>query len=132
MTLDWSDHSIVVRNLRGRFSISEEPGTPNLPLRNASVELRDVYTSRLIETASTDPNGDYEFTISDSGLYALRLVLPMKAEADFENRDLAVELDPSAKEYSIPEMKVVQSGCHYGGGVQLLRRSSADDHWEAP
>jgi len=132
VALDWPDHPIVVRNLRGRLSISEDPDTPTLPLRHATVELRDVYTSRLIETASTDPNGDYEFTTSDSGLYALRLVVPTKAEAEFENRDLAVELDPSAKEYSILEMKIVQSeGCHYGGGVQLLRRSSAEDVWKA-
>lgn len=132
VTLDWPDHPIVIRKLRGRLSISEEPDTPNLPLRNATVELRDVYTSRLLETASTDANGDYEFTTSAPGLYALRLVLPTRTEADFENRDLAVELDPSAKEFSISEMKVVQSGgCHYGGGVQLLRKSSVDDRWEA-
>jgi hypothetical protein len=55
-------------------------------------------------------------------------VLPKKEQAGFENRDLAVELDPSAKEYSILEMKVVQSDCY---GVQLLRRSPTDDLWEA-
>jgi hypothetical protein len=128
VSLDWPNSSLAYRFLRGRFTTSEEVDDPEIPLRNTLVELRDVYTGRLIESGSTDANGDYQFSTTTPGLYALRLVLPKKEQAGFENRDLAVELDPSAKEYSILEMKVVQSDCY---GVQLLRRSPTDDLWEA-
>jgi hypothetical protein len=128
VSLDWPNSSLAYRFLRGRFTTSEEVNDAEIPLRNTLVELRDVYTGRLIESGFTDVNGDYQFSTTNPGLYALRLVLPKKEQAGFENRDLAVELDPSAKEYSIPEMKVVQSDCY---GVQLLRRSPTDDLWEA-
>jgi hypothetical protein len=128
LSMDWPNYSVAYRLLRGRFTTSEREDDPEIPLRNTVVELRDVYTARLIESGSTDVNGDYQFSTTDPGLYALRLVLPKKGHAGFENRDLAVELDPSAKEYSIPEMKVVQSDCY---GVELLRRSPTEDLWEA-
>jgi hypothetical protein len=128
VSLDWPNSSLAYRFLRGRFTTSEEVSDPEIPLRNTIVELRDVYTGRLIESGSTDANGDYQFSTTTPGLYALRLVLPKKGQAGVENRDLAVELDPSAKEYSIPEMKVVQSDCY---GVELLRRSPTDEFWEA-
>ena len=128
ISLDWPNSSRAYRVLRGRFTTSEEVDDPEIPMRNVLVELRDVYTARLIESGSTDANGDYQFSTIDSGLYAMRLVLPKKGQPGFETRDLAVELDSSAKEYWIPEMKVVQSDCY---GVQLLRRSSTDDLWAA-
>lgn len=128
VSLDWPNYSLAYRFLRARFTTSEQVNDPEIPLRNTLVELRDVYTGRLIESGSTDANGDYQFSTTTPGLYALRLVLPKKGQTGFENRDLAVELEPSAKEYSIPEMKVVQSDCY---GVQLLRRSPTDDLWEA-
>lgn len=128
LSLDWPSLSLAFRFLRGRFTTSGEVGDTAIPLRNTVVELRDVYTARLIESTSTDANGDYQFSTNDPGLYALRLVLPKKGQAGFENRDLAIELDPSAKENSIPEMKVVQSDCD---GVELLRKSARDDVWEA-
>ena len=128
LKLDWPNYSTPYQFLRGRFTISEEEDGPEIPLRHTTVELRDVYNARLIESGSTDSNGDYQFFTTDPGLYALRLVLPKKGQTGLENRDLAVELDPSAKEYSIPEMKVVQSDCY---GVQLLRRSQTEDRWEA-
>lgn len=128
VSLDWPASSLKYRSLSGRFTTSEEINAPETPLANTPVELRDVYTARLIESGSTNENGDYHFSTIDPGLYALRLVLPKRGHTRFENRDLAVELDPSAKEYSIPEMKVVQSDC---AGVQLLRRSATgDDVWE--
>jgi hypothetical protein len=128
VTLHWPNYSVAYRLLRGRFTIAEQPNDPGTPLRNAVVELRDVYTARLIESGSTDANGDYEFATTDPGLYALRLVLPKKGQAGLESRDLAIELDATAKDYSIPEMKVVQSDCY---GIQLLRRSTTEDLWEA-
>jgi len=110
-TLDWPDHSVVVRNLRGRFSFSEEPDAPDLPLRDADVELRDIYTSRLIESVQTDANGDFELATKDPGIYAVRLLLPKKNGDEVEKRDLAVELDPSAKEFSFPELRVRPCDC---------------------
>jgi len=111
VTLHWPDHSIVVRNLRGRFSFSEEPDDPELPLRAADVELWDIYTSRLIESAHTDANGDFELVTKDPGIYAVRLLLPKKNGEDVEKRDLAVELDPAAKVFSFPELRVTRCHC---------------------
>jgi hypothetical protein len=111
VTLDWPDHSIAVRNLRGRFSFSEKPDAPGLPLRAADVELRDIYTSRLIESAYTDANGDFELATKDPGIYAVRLLLPKKNGEEVEKRDLAVELDPAAKEFSFPELRVRKCDC---------------------
>jgi len=125
--LDWPSYPLAVRNLRGRFTTSEGLDSPEIPLRIAIVELREVHTARLIESRATDANGDFEFATSDPGIYALRVVLPKKNKPGTETRDLAIELGPTAKVYSIPEMNVVQSEC---AGVQLLRRSATDDGWE--
>lgn len=111
VTLDWPDHSIAVRNLRGRFSFSEGTDAPDLPLRSANVELRDIYTSRLIESAHTDANGDFELATKDPGIYAVRLLLTKKNGEEVEKRDLAVELDPAAKDFSFPELRVTKCHC---------------------
>jgi hypothetical protein len=127
--IEWPSDSIAVRNLRGRFSVSPEQGNNvEIPLRNASIELRDLRTSRLIESAQTDANGDYEFTTKDSRLYALRLTLPKDGGDGSVYHEVAIELDPAAKEISIPAMKAVQSDCN---GLQLFQRSEKDDTWEA-
>ncbi len=126
--LDWPNHSVATRNLRGKFTVSEQPDGPDIPLRNARVEILDPYTSKLNESGHTDINGDYEFATRIPGVYALRLTLAKKDELGSETRDLPVELDPTAKEYSIPEMKAVHSDCN---GLQLLRRSGTEDSWEA-
>jgi hypothetical protein len=129
IAVDWPDDAIAVQNLRGRFSVSpEEADNVDIPLRNANIELRDLRTSRLIESAQTDANGEYEFATKDSGLYALRLTLPNNDGAGSDYHDLAIELDPTAKEIAIPEMKAVQSDCN---GLQLFQRSEKDDTWEA-
>ena len=109
--VDWPSNALAARNLRGRLSVSDEPSGPEIPLRKAIVELRDVYTARLIETEATDANGDYEFATTTPRVYALRLILPEKNGSGTETRDLAIELDPAAEEISIPGMKVVQSDC---------------------
>jgi hypothetical protein len=116
--LDWPGHSVTTQNLRGKFTVSEELNDPDIPLRNASVELLDPYTSKLIEASYTDVNGDYEFATTIPGVYALRLRLAKKGETGSEAHDLSVELAPGAKEHSIPEMKAVHSDCN---GLQLLR-----------
>jgi hypothetical protein len=126
--LDWPGYSIATRNLRGKFTVSEQLNDPDIPLRNAPVELLDPYTSKLIESGRTDVNGDYEFATRIPGVYALRLRLAKKDGSGFETRDLPAELDPAAKEYSIPEMKAVHSDCY---GLQLLRRIGTEDGWEA-
>jgi hypothetical protein len=128
LKLDWPGYSITTQNLRGKFTASEELGDPDIPLRNAPVELLDPYTSKLIESAHTDLNGDYEFATRIPGVYALRLRLAKKGESGSETRDLPVELAPGAEEYSIPEMKAVHSDCN---GLQLLRKSGTEDRWEA-
>jgi hypothetical protein len=128
LRLDWPGYSVATQNLRGKFTVSEQLNDSDIPLRNAPVELLAPYTSKLIESGHTDVNGDYEFATRIPGVYALRLRLTKKDESGFETRDLPVELDPAAKEYSIPEMKAVHSDCD---GVELLRRSRTEDRWEA-
>lgn len=119
--------SIAHRFLRGKFTVAEDENGPDIPLRNAPVELRNVYPGKLIESVSTDANGDYEFSTTDPELYSLRLTLPKKGEAGSDIRDLPIELDPAAKQFSIPEMTVVQSHCD---GIQLFRRSQGNEGWE--
>jgi len=77
-----------------------------------------------LSLGTRDLNGDYEFATKDPGIYALRLVLPKKAEAGLESRDLAVALEPAADKYSIPDMTAVQPHC---AGVQLFGRSQTGD-----
>jgi hypothetical protein len=126
-TVDWPEHAIAVRSPRGRFSVSEEEkGSPALPLRGATVELRDLYSGRVIESKSTDINGDFEFATKDHGVYALRLTLLKKGEADPDYHYLAFVLDPAASEESIPEIKAVQTECN---GIQVLSRSRAGGQW---
>jgi hypothetical protein len=126
--LDWPGHSLTTQNLRGKFTVSEQLNDPDIPLRNAPVELLAPYTSKLIESVHTDVNGDYEFATRIPGVYALRLRLAKKGESGSETRELPVELAPGAEEYSIPEMKAVHSDCY---GLQLLRKSGTEDRWEA-
>jgi hypothetical protein len=128
LKLDWPGYSVTTRDLRGKFTASQELSDPAIPLRNAPVELLDPYTSKLVESGHTDVNGDYEFATRIPGVYALRLKVGKKDESGSETHDLPVELDPGAKEYSIPEMKAVHSDCN---GLQLLRKSETEDRWEA-
>ena len=129
VNLEWpiTDQSVAHRFLRGRFSAAGDEKAPDIPLRNAALELRDIYTGTLIESVSTDDNGDYEFATTHPGLYALRLTLPKKGEVGTDVRDLPLELDAAATQLSIPEMKVVQSHC---GGIRLFHRSRSNDGWE--
>ncbi len=87
VSLNWPNYSLAYRFLRGRFTISDQVNDPGIPLRKALIELRDVYTAKVIESGSTDANGDYQFSTTNPRLYALRLVLPKKGQAGFENRE---------------------------------------------
>ena len=123
--LDWPVEAIPVRALRGRLTMSEELSEEPTPLQEASVELLDLRTSRLIEASQTNENGSYEFSTVTPGLYVLRVNRPAKGKIESGKRDLAVELDPAAREVAIPEMKVLQSEC---AGVQLFQKIGND--WE--
>jgi hypothetical protein len=125
--VNWPDHTIDVQTLRGRFDVAEELDGPEIPLRNVELELRDLRTSRLIESTHSDANGDYEFATKDPGVYALRLTMSKKDGADSEYRDLAVEIDPAAAANSIPNLVTVQSDCY---GIQFFRRSNSGNDWK--
>ena len=92
----------------------------NLPLRLATVKLVDLRSSRVVETQRTIDDGSYEFSTIEPGLYVIRIT-PRVNEKKTKSLsgDLAVELDPAARESTIPELKVAQSDC---AGVQLLRK----------
>jgi len=86
-------------------------------------------SSQVLETQSAVGDGSYEFSTVEPGLYVVRIIPPARdKKIEPASGDLAVELDPAAQEFMIPEMKVLQSEC---AGVQLLRRT-ANDRWEAP
>jgi len=57
----------------------------------------------------------------------LRLTLPKKGGPGSDIRDLPIEIDPAAKQFSIPDMIVVQSHC---AGIQLFRRKAIGDGWD--
>jgi len=68
VSLDWPNYSLGYRFLRGRFTTSEQVNAPEIPLRNTRVELRDLYTARLIESGSNDANGDFQFSTTNPAL----------------------------------------------------------------
>ena len=117
--LDWPSTKIPVRALSGRLVTSEQLDDDPLPLLRTAVELLDLRTGRVIEKSFTAADGSFAFSTVDSGL-------PPKENVGQSSRELAVELDPAAKEGSIPEMKVLQSEC---GGAQLFRKAKSDK-WE--
>ena len=126
--LRWPASSISVRALSGRLSTSEELDGPSTPLHGAKVELLDLRTGRLIETAETDMDGSYNFSELRRGLYDLRVTPPVPLErGKILSRELAIQLDASGKHGMIPELKVMQSEC---AGVQLFLRTINGD-WDA-
>ena len=126
--LNWPAHSISVRGVRGRLTTSEQLDDPDAPMQSQRVDLLDLRTAQLIESVQTNANGEYEFKTVEPGLYTLRVTLLKKDEQGSESHDLAVEIDPAALDYALPEMKVVQSDCN---GVHFYRRSNrADWTWE--
>jgi hypothetical protein len=122
--VEWPADPSSIRSAKGRFTTSDLLDDPDIPMQNQRVELLDLRTATLIESAQTNANGEYEFKTAQPGLYALRVTLPRKGEPGSENHDLAVEVDPAASDYALPDMKVVQSNCN---GVQFYRRSESDD-----
>jgi hypothetical protein len=97
------------------------------PLQSAAVKLLDLRSSRVVETQRTAADGSYEFSMLEPGLYVVRVIPPAhNKKPNPASGDLAVELDPTALESTIPELKVLQSDC---AGVQLLRRT-AKGQWE--
>lgn len=123
----WPVWPMAVRALRGRLTTSKEVSDDGMPWRDGDVEILDLRTGRLIESTHTDGDGGYEFAVAEPGLYVFRAMMAAKKKGNEpESHDLALELDPSAKEGTIPEMKVIRSDCD---GVQLLRLEA--DGWEA-
>jgi len=115
----WPGESTKIRALRGRLTTSKDPSDEDVPLRDSAVDLLDLVTGRHVESARTDVGGLYEFATAEPGLYVFRVTLAGKENSNkSDSRDLAIELDPSAREATLPEMKVVRSDCY---GVQLYR-----------
>jgi hypothetical protein len=125
--IEWPLDPLPVRTPRGRLITQAEETDLERPLQPATVELVDLRSSRVVETQHTIEDGSYEFSKIEPGLYVVRVIPPAKRKnAKPKSGDLAIELDPSANESTIPEMKVEQSEC---AGVQLLRRA-ANGRWE--
>jgi hypothetical protein len=116
--IEWPLGVLPVRTLRGKLVAPGERTEPDSPLQSATVQLVDLRSSRVIETQSTIDDGSYEFSTTEPGLYAVRVIPPTKdKKAEPASGDHAVELDPAALESTIPDLKVLQSACF---GVQVL------------
>lgn len=116
--IEWPWGVLPVRTLRGKLIVPGEGTEPDSPLQSATVQLVDLRSSRVIETQSTIDDGSYEFSTTEPGLYAVRLIPPTKdRKTEPTSGDHAVELDPAALESTIPDLKVLQSACF---GVQVL------------
>jgi hypothetical protein len=127
IAIEWPLLPLPVRTLRGKLITQAEETDVERPLQPATVELVDLRSSKVLETQSTIGDGSYEFSTIEPGLYVVRVIPPAKDEKTTPaSGGIAIELDPAAKESTIPEMKVEQSECY---GVQLLRRS-ANGRWE--
>jgi hypothetical protein len=126
VSINWPLDPLPVRALRGQLFAPSRRGIDPLP--STIVELVNLRSSEIIETQHTTPDGFYEFSMVEPGVYVVR-VIPLQKDTDLKsvaNGDLDIELDSSAKTASIPEIKVVQSKC---AGVQLFRRN-AKGKWE--
>ena len=111
---------LPVRTLRSRLVAPGEGADTDRPLRSATVALVDLRSSRVVETQQTAEDGSYQFSTIEPGLYVVRVTPPVKDKKTKPiSGDIAVELDPAARESAIPELKVEQSDC---SGVQLLRK----------
>jgi hypothetical protein len=127
--IEWPLETLPVRALRGKLIAPGAASETDRPLQSATVQLVDLRSSRVLETQHAISDGSYEFSTIEPGLYVVRVIPPTKDKKTNPARgDLAVELDPTAQESTIPEMKVLQSDC---AGVELLRRT-AKDRWESP
>jgi|SRR5208282_1649663 len=121
ITIEWPLDSValLVRTLHGRLITEGDESDPNRPLPLATVKLLDLRSSRVVETRHTSEDGSYEFSTIEPGLYVVRVTPPEDKKTKPVSGDLAIELDPAARESTIPEVKVQQSDC---AGVQLLRK----------
>jgi hypothetical protein len=125
--IEWPLEPLPVRALRGRFLAPGVGDKPDHPLQSATVNLVDLRSSRVLETQRTIEDGSYEFSTIEPGLFVVRVIPPTKEKKTKElSGDLAVELDPAARESTIPELKILQSEC---AGVQLLRETKPGQ-WE--
>jgi hypothetical protein len=126
--IEWPLVTLPVRALRGKLIAPGAAADAERTLQSATVQLVDLHSSRVVETRHTIVDGSYEFSTHEPGLYVVRVIPPVSdTKTKPASGDLAVELDPTAQESTIPEMKVLQSEC---AGVQLLRRT-ANGQWEA-
>jgi hypothetical protein len=126
IAIEWPLLPLPVRTLRGKLITQTEETDVERPLQPATVELVDLRSSKVLETQSTIGDGSYEFLTIEPGLYVVRVIPPAKDEKTTPaSGDIVIELDPAAKQSTIPEMKVEQSEC---AGVQLLRRA-ANGRW---
>jgi hypothetical protein len=127
ITIEWPLETLQVRTLRGKLITQAEETDVERPLQPATVELVDLRSPKVLETQSTIGDGSYEFSTIEPGLYVVRVIPPAKDEKTTPARgDIAIELDPAAKEAIIPDLKVIQSEC---AGVQLFRRKM-NGKWE--
>jgi hypothetical protein len=125
--MEWPLDPLPVRTLRGKLITQADETEVALPLQPATVELVDLRSSKILETQSTIGDGSYEFSTIEPGLYVVRVIPPAKDQKTTPASGvIAIELDPAAKESTIPGLKVVQSEC---GGVQLSRETKPGT-WE--
>lgn len=117
ISVEWPLEPLPVRMLRGQLFTAKKDVTQTLS--SALVQLVNLRDSEIVETQRTSADGLYEFSTSAPGLYVVRVIPSEEKEQEPKTGDLAVELDPAAKEFQIPGIKVVQSEC---AGVQLIKR----------
>lgn len=123
---EWPIKTISARNLQGRLVAPSAHNETLVALSHTSVKLLDLRTGQVQASTFTDRDGSYVFSNVDAGLYALRVTPSGEKRASAFSGDVAVELDPSAKEEMLPELKVLQSGCNF---VELRRKTKSGE-WE--
>jgi hypothetical protein len=126
IAIEWPFDPLPVRTLRGKLITQAGGSDVERPLQPATVELVGLRSLKVLETQSTIGDGSYEFSTIEPGLYVVRVIPPAKDEkTTAASGNIAIELDPAAKESTIPDLKVEQSEC---AGVQLFRRD-AKGNW---
>jgi hypothetical protein len=119
-SIEWPDNALKVRTLRGKLLGTEKIPGPTVPLQETSVQLLDLRTGQLLQDTFTSVDGSYAFSSTAPGLYGVRVTPPPKPDVRQSSAIVAIELDPAAKERSIPELRLRQAECI---GIAIFRQT---------
>jgi hypothetical protein len=127
LRLEWPLATLATRSVRGWISAWERTTPQNrsqrVPLSGAQVQLFDLRSGELVDSARTSDDGYYEFPDSGNGLYVVRV--SEGRYPDMRGYDQAVEVASNAGREEMPVL-VVDHVCDLGLSVLDPRHDSQE------